>query len=173
MCAFMMPEEEVKQAEQEKKPQRVFGEEDLEPKKAKSAQKKQTKPAADKPRAKKVDKAIGRDMEEDSEFVEKKKPAPKKKSLFKKRKKKKTASSKKNGAGETFMRLGKGIKAGSVTVGQYSKKVMGLFDAYATGDGSKDAAGLSAFLTDCWKSLVWRANSVSPPSLSPRWSFLC
>ena len=141
----MMPEEEVKQAQQEeKKPQRVFGEEDLEPEKAKSAQKKQTR-AAGKPRAKKVDKAIGRDVEEDSEFVEKKKPAPKKKSLIKKKKKKKSAKAKKTGAGETFMRLGRGLKAGSVTVGQYSKKVMGLFDAYATGDGSKDAAGLAAF----------------------------
>lgn len=144
-----MPDEEVKQVEQEKKkPQRVFGEEDLEPKQVKSAKKKAAKPAAEdsgqaKPRAKKVDRAIGRDMEEDSEYADHRKAAEKKKAAAKK--KKKNAGAKKNGAGETFMRMGRGLKAGSVIVSGYSKKVMGLFDAYATGDGSKDTAGLTAF----------------------------
>ncbi len=143
----MMPEEEVKQAEQEsRKPQRVFGEEDLEPEKKKPVRKKAVTAGTDgKPRAKKVDRAIGRDVEEDSDFAEKKKSADRKKAQAKKKKKKKAAAAGKGGAGETFMRLGKGLKAGSVTVGRYSKKVMGLFDAYATGDGSKDTAGLTAF----------------------------
>jgi len=139
----MMPDEEVKHTErEEKKPLRVFGEEELEPKKAAKSPAKTGESGGDKPRAKKVDRAIGRDMEEDSDYIPKKKPAAKKKTGSKK--KKKTSASKK-GAGETFMRLGRGLKAGSVTVGNYSKKVMGLFDAFTAGDGEKDTDGVRAF----------------------------
>lgn len=150
----MMPEEEVKQEEQKKKPQRVFGEEDLEPKQTRPVQKKKTRAAGpdgeEKQRAKKVDKAIGRDVEEDSDFTEKKKPAPKKKKSSKKKK-----SAKKNGAGETFMRMGRGLKAGSVTVGQYSKKVMKLFDAYTAGDGEADTEGINAFFNRLLERMGW------------------
>ena len=122
----MKPEEEVMKDQAEPKPMRVFGEEDVQPVKKRTAAPK--KPAAEadaaenteKPKAKKVDRAIRR--EEDAASV-KKSPV---------KKKKKGKKKKKSAAGETFMRLGKGLKAGSVTVTRYSKQAMRFFEAFTS-----------------------------------------
>ncbi len=57
---------------------------------------------------------------------------PVKKTAAKGKKKQKGAT------GETFMRLGRGIKAGSVTVGKYGKKALTAFDTFATSQVEED-----------------------------------
>jgi hypothetical protein len=61
---------------------------------------------------------------------------PVKKSAAKGKKKQKGAT------GETFMRLGRGIKAGSVTVGKYGKKALTAFDTFATSQVEEDQSDI-------------------------------
>ena len=104
----MKPEEEIKQ---EKKPQRVFGEEDFQEEKSRPAKKNTNVSGAKKSSVKAKDE----------------KPESGKKKASSKKKKKGTSK-------ETFIRMGKGLKAGSVTVTEYSKKAMRFFDAFTAGE---------------------------------------
>lgn len=112
----MKPEEENKQ---EKKPQRVFGEEELQEEKSRPV-KKNTAGA----------KKSAKDAQSSAADAKKK---PGKKSASKKKKK---GSSK-----ETFMRMGKGLKTGSVTVTEYSKKAMHFFNTFTAGENPEQGAG--------------------------------
>ncbi len=71
---------------------------------------------------------------EEEKKKKKPKPARGKETSAKKSKKKK----KKGSSGETFMRLGRGLRAGSVTVTEYSKRAMHLFDAFTSSQGDED-----------------------------------
>ncbi len=126
----MKPEEEVKEAAaEEKKPMRVFGEEDLEPRAGKKNAKTPKKSSADTSApgtAKKVDKALGRQADAAGAA---KKRAPGN-TAAKKNKKKKSGRT-----GETFMRMGKGLKKGSVTVTEYGKKAVRFFNSFTAGEG--------------------------------------
>lgn len=129
----MNQEEKIRTSEpEEKKPQRIFGEDDPELQQIRRAPKK----AKNAPGEKKVDKAIRRSgpMSDETETT------PTRKKSSPKAKKKTSAKGKKKGgkANETFMRLGRGIRTGSVTVTEYSKKAMRFFDAFTAGDAEVD-----------------------------------
>ena len=132
----MNQEEEIKRPEaEEKKPQRVFGEEDIQEAPRMKAPRKKPEPEHQEP-VKKVDKAIRRtrpmaDETETTPTRPPKKAAPAKKKTGKGKKKKKHTN-------ETFMRLGRGLKTGSVTVTEYGKKAMRFFDAFTAGDAEVD-----------------------------------
>lgn len=131
---FMNQEEDIRTPEPDnRKPRRVFGEEDLAERSAPKPAPRRKSPAEPE---KKVDKAIRRSapMADETETTPtRKKPAPAKKTPARKSGKKK-----KSKAGATFMRLGRGLKTGSVTVTEYSKKAMRIFDAFTAGDADVD-----------------------------------
>ncbi|MBQ2957731.1 MAG: metallophosphoesterase [Clostridia bacterium] len=137
----MNPEEEVKNVDAEKKPMRVFGEEDAADDKA-PPKKKKAKSAPDGGSGKKVDKAIHKDADPEKKPVKKKKSSGKKKS-----------SKKKKSAGDTFMRLGKGLKAGSVTVTKYGKQAARFFENFTGGNAGGE--GEDIFLRQLKERYPW------------------
>lgn len=130
---FMKPEE-IKQ--ENRRPQRVFGEEETaqQPVRKSSAAKRAGAP---KPTGKKVDAAIGR----------KSAAAPKTASKASAQKKKKAKSD----AGDTFMRIGKGLKSGGVIVKKYGKQAAGFFENFTSGEGEEE----SRFLRRLIERLGW------------------
>ncbi len=130
----MKPEEEIKDVNAEKKPIRVFGEEDIAPVRKKASARKAAA-------SKKATPAAGQKKTD----AQKKKPAAKKK-------KKSSAQKRVEQAGQTFVRMGTGLKKGTVVAVKYGRRAMKFFDAYTSGE---EIAGGNRLMRELMERYGW------------------